>query len=376
MKHLIIKYRPSYCLLIACAGLFFVACDQTDHAAPRQAISMASEQKIFRWKMVTTWPVNFPVFQDGAEKFADDVRTISGGRLDIHVYAGGELVPPLQVFDAVSQGTVEMGHGSPYYWAGKVPAAQFFSSVPFGMMAKGMNAWFYQGGGLELWEEVYAPFNILPLPMGNTGVQMGGWFNKKIESLADIKGLRMRIPGLGGKVLKRAGGNPILLPGSEVYTALDRRMIDATEWVSPFHDLRLGLNRAARYYYFPGWHEPGTAFELMINRGAWEKLPDDLKTLVKTAAAAINEWIYAQMEFQNQAALQILKAKENVEILPFPPTVLAELKHLTKETLDEEAATDPTFKKVYDAYTDFANRYREWSIIADEAYQTTRRDGL
>jgi len=273
-----------FCLMLS-------ACDRPD----ANTATATDSNRIFKWKMVTTWPANFPIFQEGAQKFSEDVKIMSRGRLEIQVYAGGELVPALQVFDAVSQGTVEMGHGSAYYWAGKMPEAQFFSSVPFGMTAKGMHAWLYHGGGLELWRETYRPFNLIPFPMGNTGVQMGGWFNKKIETLDDVKGLRMRIPGLGGKVLKKAGGNPVLMAGAEIYTALERGTIDATEWVAPFHDLRLGLNRAARYYYYPGWHEPGTAFELIININNWRQLPEDLQRVVTVAAAASNQWIYTQM---------------------------------------------------------------------------------
>ena len=318
---------------------------------------------------MTTWPANFPIFQEGAEKFANDVRLMSNGRLDIKVFASGELVPALQTFDAVSQGAIEMGHGSAYYWAGKVPEAQFFSSVPFGMTAKGMNAWLYHGGGLELWREVYAPFNVTPFPMGNTGVQMGGWFNKKIDSLEDIKGLRMRIPGLGGKVFKRAGGNPVLMSGGEIYTALERGTIDATEWVGPFHDLRLGLNRAAKYYYYPGWHEPGTEFELIINTNFWNQLPKDLQRIVETSAAAIGEWIYAQMEYQNQLALEQLMQKENVEVLEFPGEVLSELRKLTEETLAEESANNKNFERVYNAYKNFNSNYAHWNAMSEESYQ-------
>ncbi len=326
----------------------------------------------YHWKMVTTWPANFPIFQEGAEKFADDVRVMSDGRLDILVFAGGELVPALQAFDAVSQGAVEMAHGSPYYWAGKVPEAQFFSTVPFGMTVRGMQAWLYHGGGLELWREIYKPYNIYPMPMGNTGIQMGGWFNKKINSVADLKGLRMRIPGLGGKVLKKAGGNPVLMSGGEIYTALERGIIDATEWVGPFHDLRLGLNRAARYYYYPGWHEPGTEFELMINAAAWQKLPVDLKRIVETAAAANSDWIYSSMEYHNSQALQELKAKHNVEVLEFPADVMAELKSLTEVTLNEEAENDPKFKHVYGAYRQFQNSYEEWAEMTEAAYERSK----
>ena len=352
--------------------LFLVACGG-EADGQGAGTTGASDSRVFRWKMVTTWPANFPVFQENAEQFARDVRDMSGGRMDIHVYAGGELVPPLQVFDAVSQGSVEMGHGSPYYWAGKVPEAQFFSSVPFGMTAKGMNAWLYYGGGLELWREVYAPFHVIPFPMGNTGMQMGGWFNKKIESMADIQGLRMRIPGLGGKVLKRAGGNPVLMAGSEIYTALERGALDATEWVAPFHDLRLGLNRAARYYYYPGWHEPGTMFELIINTDAWNTLPDDLKKIIDTASAAINTKIFAQMEYNNEVALREIMASENIELREFPADVLRELQRLTYITLEEEAAANPKFRRIYDAYREFYENYRIWSQLSEETYQQLLR---
>ena len=360
------------------AALLLGACDgggepetETSAAPAPAAPPPAPEPQKFEWKIVTTWPANFPIFQEGVEKFADDVRVMTNGRLDIKVYAGGELVPALGVFDAVSQGTVEMGHGSPYYWAGKVPEAQFFSSVPFGMTAKGMNAWLYNGGGLELWREAYKPFNLTAFPMGNTGIQMGGWFNKEINSLDDVAGLRMRIPGLGGKVLKKAGGNPVLMAGGEIYTALERGTIDATEWVAPFHDMRLGLNRAARYYYYPGWHEPGTVFELMINTEKWATLPADLQRAVEVAATSVNGWMYAQMGFYNQQALNELKTKENIQILEFPAEVLLALKEATRETMVEESAQNPAFKKVYESYKTFQASYEGWDALSEQSYQNS-----
>ncbi|MEM7026774.1 MAG: TRAP transporter substrate-binding protein DctP [Pseudomonadota bacterium] len=354
-------------LLLGCDGKPLI-----DVGAP--GVVEAGSNKIHRWKMVTTWPANFPIFQEGAVKFAEDVKVMSNGRLEVQVYAGGELVPALQVFDAVSQGIVEMGHGSPYYWAGVVPAAQFFSTVPFGMTAKGMNAWLYNGGGLELWHELYEPFNLIAFPMGNTGLQMGGWFNKKIESIEDIKGLRMRIPGLGGKVFKNAGGNPVLMAGGEIYTALERGTIDATEWVAPFHDMRLGLNRAAEFYYYPGWHEPGTSFELMINLSKWNELETDLQKMVEITAAATSEWIYAQMEYHNQLALRELRQKKNVSILPFPQDVLSELQLVTKQTLDEEAENNADFKRVYQAYNEFRGSYQKWNELADQPYSDSLKN--
>ena len=352
-------------LITLCVNVLIACSEQTPAALSSQ---QADINQTYQWKMVTTWPPGFPVLQKGAERFADNIRAMSNGRLDIKVYAGGELIPPLQAFDAVSQGSVEMGHGSAYYWAGKVPEAQFFSTVPFGMTARGMNAWLYDGGGLELWREIYKPFHVIPFPLGNTGVQMGGWFNKEINSLEDIQGLKMRIPGLGGKVLAKAGGNPILLAGSEVYTALERNTIDATEWIGPYHDQRLGLYRAAKHYYYPGWHEPGTVLELTINQRAWESLPTDLQAIISNAAQAENLRMLSEMEQKNMSALDELRKREGIEIHRFPNEVLSRLKTLTNETLIEEAERDPKFKRVYDAYQNFRRKNDAWSAISENAY--------
>ena len=360
------NYRWLRLWLITLCFNVLAAC--TDQAPPSNSSQQADKNQSFEWKMVTTWPPGFPVLQKGAERFADNIRVMSNGRLNIKVYAGGELIPPLQTFEAVSQGSVEMGHGSAYYWAGKVPEAQFFSTVPFGMTARGMNAWLYDGGGLELWREIYKPFHVIPFPLGNTGVQMGGWFNKEINSLEDIKGLKMRIPGLGGKVLAKAGGNPILLAGSEVYTALERNTIDATEWIGPYHDQRLGLYRAAKHYYYPGWHEPGTVLELTINQRAWESLPTDLQAIISNAAQAENLRMLSEMEQKNMAALEQLRKREGIEIHRFPNEVLSKLKKLTNETLIEEAERDPKFKRVYDAYQNFRKKNDAWSAISENAY--------
>ncbi len=359
-------------LLITLLSLLLSACNENE-VDSNNAQNTIDAGKTYNWKMVTTWPPGFPVLQEGAERFADNIKLMSNGRLNIKVYAGGELIPALQTFDAVSQGTVEMGHGSAYYWAGKIPEAQFFSTVPFGMTARGMNAWLYDGGGLELWRKVYKPFHVVPFPLGNTGVQMGGWFNKEINSLEDIKGLKMRIPGLGGKVFAKAGGNPVLLAGSEVYTALERNTIDATEWLGPFHDQRLGLYRAAEHYYYPGWHEPGTVLELTVNQRAWDSLPADLQAIVSNAAMAENVRMYSEMEQKNISALQELKDRPNVQIHRFPDDVLASLKTLTNEMLEETAANDPKFKEVYDAYQAFRIQNDAWSDISENAYLAIKK---
>lgn len=357
------KFLPRFSFLALFALL--AACDAP---APGDAARPAAD-KVYRWKMATTWPANFPVFQEGPTRFAENVRVMSNGRLDIQVFAGGELVPPLQVFEAVSLGGVEMGHGASYYWAGKIPAAQFFSTVPFGMEQKGAAAWLYHGGGLELWNELYEPFNLMALPMGNSGAQMGGWFNKKIETIDDLKGLRMRMPGLGGKVLNLVGGNPVLMSGGELYTALERGTIDATEWVGPLHDLRLGLNRAASYYYYPGWHEPGTELELLINKSSWEQLPADLQQVVRQAAMAAGAWMYSAMERFNSQALKELATKKNVQLLPFPEKVIQKLRVATQEALDAEAEKSADFKRVYEAYQAFQQDYQPWRRLSSPAWE-------
>ncbi|MEE2743571.1 MAG: TRAP transporter substrate-binding protein DctP [Bdellovibrionota bacterium] len=346
-------------------GLNFLGCKKESD----QSVKLSASQKTYKWKMVTTWPPHFPVLGEGADKLAKWVDQMSNGRLKITVFGGGELVPPLGVFDAVSSGTVEMGHGASYYWAGKVPAAQFFASVPFGLNAQSMNAWLYSGGGLKLWEEIYKPFNLKPFPAGNTGVQMGGWFNKEINSLDDLKGLKMRMPGLGGKVLAKAGGTPILVAGGEIYTNLDRGVIDATEWVGPFHDLKMGFYKAAKYYYYPGWHEPGTTLELMINTKAWGKLPPDLQAIVEAATYKANMWMISEFEAKNNANLQTLVEKHKVKLRKFPDSVIDGLKKLSTQVLEEMASKDPTSKKVYESFKKFKKNISAWNDMSEAPYQ-------
>jgi TRAP-type mannitol/chloroaromatic compound transport system substrate-binding protein len=325
-------------------------------------------QPKYQWKMVTTWPPNMPVLQTGADRFAKRVEEVSEGRMKIQVFAAGELVPALGVFDAVSDGTVECGSGAGYYWAGKVPAAQWFSAVPFGFNPQGINAWFYSGGGLQLWEEVYAPFNVIPRPQGNTGVQMGGWFRKEMKTIDDFKGLKMRIPGLGGKVVAKAGGTVVLLAGGEIFTSLERGVLDATEWVGPLHDLRMGFYKAASYYYYPGWHEPGTCLEVMFNKKAYEGLPRDLQLILDTVAAETNLWSLCEFEAGNGAALQSLIADHNVNLLQFPEAMMDALRKMAEETLEEEADKDPMSRKVHDAYKKFKAQVGIWGTVADSAY--------
>ncbi len=343
-------------------------------AEPRSGGSSGGDfAQRFSWKMVTTWPPGFPGLGTGAETLARNIRTMSGGRLDIRVYAAGELIPAFEVFDAVSRGTAEVGHGASYYWRGKSEATQFFSSIPFGLNAHEMNGWLYYGGGLELWREVYEPFNLVPFPAGNTGVQTGGWFNKPIDSMADLRGLRMRIPGIGGEVLRLAGGTPVNLPGAEIYTALQTGNIDATEWVGPYNDVAFGLHQAARYYYYPGWQEPGPTLECMINRAAWESLPADLQAIVAIACQATNLDMISEFMARNAAALRQLEEDPNVEVRAFPDSVLAGLKELTFRVIDDLAARDSVVAKVWASYRAFMEQSTPWQRVSEQAYLETRR---
>ncbi len=326
----------------------------------------------FTWKMVTTWPPNFPGVGTGILRLVKFIEEASGGRLRIKVYAAGELVPPFEVFDTVSRGTAEMGHGAAYYWKGKSEAAPFFTTVPFGMNTLEMNGWLYYGGGLELYRELYAGFNLIPFPAGNTGAQMGGWFNREINSLADLKGLKMRIPGWGGEALERAGGTPVNLAGAEIFTALQTGSIDATEWVGPYNDVAFGLHKAARYYYYPGWQEPGPVLECIVNREAFDELPQDLQVIVKLACSATNDQMTAEYTARNAQSLQQLRAEGKVEFRRFPDEVLRQLHQLTNEVVNELAARDPVAARINDSIRDFKTMVGEWTKISDQAMLDSR----
>lgn len=324
------------------------------------------------WKMVTTWPKDFPGLGTGANYLAKMITTMSGGRINVKVYGAGELVGGLEVFDAVSRGTAEMGHGASYYWRSKTPASQFFTTVPFGLTAQEMNGWLYHGGGMELWTEFYDEFGLVPLSAGNTGVQMGGWFNKEVNSLSDIKGLKMRIPGLAGDVFKRVGGVPVLLPGGEIFAALESGAIDATEWVGPYNDLAFGFHKIAKYYYYPGWHEPGSTMETFINKEAFNKLTPDLQEIVRIAAQAATLDMLSDYTARNNAALTTLIEEHGVQLRRFPDSVMAELFRISEEIYKEEAAKDPNFARVYESFSKFRKEAREYHNISEKAYLEIR----
>ncbi|MEM7371241.1 MAG: TRAP transporter substrate-binding protein [Bacteroidota bacterium] len=361
------KFLSRAAVTLAGASVLGGACTDEGPQQQGEGPNIITNKK-YRWNMVTTWPPNFPILGVGCKEMAEWVKRMSGGRLSIDVFGAGELVPALESFEAVSLGTAEMANGAAYYWAGKVPAAQFFASVPFGMNAQQMTSWIVSGGGQELWDEVYKPFDIMGFPAGNTGVQMGGWFNKEINNLADLKGLKMRIPGLGGKVLTQAGGTAVNVAGGEIFTNLERGVIDATEWIGPFHDYTMGFHNIAKYYYYPGWHEAGTVLETMVNRQKFEGLPSDLQEILKTAIYRQSIWTLSEFEARNAEYLQKIREESSVEIRQFPDEVLNALKELTATVLQDMCAADPLVKKVYDSYSDFQKKAGAWSAFTEEIF--------
>ena len=343
------------------------ACSVSENPKKTQKNINVNFNKTYKWKMVTTWPPNFPVLGEGCSLFARWIEQMSGGRLKIHVYGGGELVPALESFDAVSSGAVEMGNGSAYYWAGKVPAAQFFSSVPFGMSAQNMATWIMISGAQKLWNQLYEPFNLIPFHCGNTGVQMGGWYNRKIEAIQDFQGLKMRMPGLGAKVLRKAGGSPVLMAGGEIYTNLERGVIDATEWLGPYHDYKMGFHQIAKYYYYPGWHEQGTVLEMIANKKKFLDLPMDLQQILRAGIQQMNNWVLLQMENLNSEYLSKIKGESSVEMLSFPEEVLDKLRNLNEKTLWELVESDNSAKEIYEHYASFKKRIDRWHNVSEGA---------
>lgn len=354
---------------VVAASSALVGCGQ--QPAPSAAVAGAAPAAPIHWKMVTSWPTNFPGLGAAAARLAEMIGRMSGGRLTIKVYGGGELVPAFEVFDAVSQGTAEIGHSAAYYWKGKAEAAQFFAAVPFGMNAQEMNGWLYHGGGLELWRELYGKFGLVPFPAGNTGVQLAGWFNKEINSVEDLRGLKMRIPGLGGEVLARLGGAPVNIPGAELYTAMQTGALDATEWVGPYNDLAFGLNKVASYAYYPGWQEPGPTLECMINKTAFEALPDDLQAIIEGACRAINDDMLADYTAQNHRALQTL-IEGGVQFRKLPDDVLKALRETSEQVVAEIAAKDEFTTRVYDSYQAFRSSAKRWHEVSEVAFYAAR----
>jgi TRAP-type mannitol/chloroaromatic compound transport system substrate-binding protein len=323
-----------------------------------------------QWRMSTGWTAALDVLQGAAQRLAMVLEEMSGGRFRIEVFPGGQIMQPFECFDAASQGKIEAFMASPQYWKDKEPALEWFATIPFGMNCEGMAAWYYQGDGLKLMEEAYGTFNLVPRPALWNAPQMAGWFRKKINTIGDFKGLKMRIPNLGGKVVARAGGTTVLTPGGEIYAALERGVIDASEWVGPHDDMKLGLHKTARYYYYPGWHEPGTVNEFGFNKKAYEALPVDLRRMLDHAAAAVQVYGRTDFHVKNATALERLKTefKGKVEVLQLPAPVLRDLKKISAEVVREESEKTPMARKVHASFTKFQALVGPWDRVAEGAY--------
>ena len=324
-----------------------------------------------QWRLSTAWPPALKLMHGSAVRLAKMVEELSSGRFRIEVFAGDQIVPAFGAFDAASKGTIEAFMGAPSYWADKEPAIEWFQTVPFGMNPEGMEAWYYHGDGLKLWQETYAPFNLVPRQGPPFAPQMAGWFRKKINSAGDYKGLRMRIgAGLGNKVVTKAGGTAVLIPAAGIFSAFERGVIDAAEWVGPHDDVELGLHNSARYYYYPGWHEPGTVSEFSFNRKAYEALPIDLRQILDHAIEAEQVYFLADYHAKNAATLARLKTefKAKVEILQLPATALRELKKLSTEVIREQSEKTPQAKKVSAAFAKFQALVGPWDHVAEGAY--------
>jgi TRAP-type mannitol/chloroaromatic compound transport system substrate-binding protein len=335
------------------------------------AASVATGE-VIEWKLVTTWPKGLPGLGAAPENFARRVNEASGGRLRIKVFGAGEIVPAFEVFDAVSRGVAEAGHGASYYWKGKIPASVFYTAVPFGMTAQEANGWLHYGGGLELWRELYAPFGVVPFAGGSTGVQMAGWFNIRLNSRADLDGLKMRIPGLAGEVFDAAGGSAVRIAGGEVYTSMQTGVIDAVEWVGPYNDRTLGLMEVGDYYYYPGWHEPGAMLETIVNAEALAALPDDLQAIVRVAARATNTDMLDDFTANNSESLQILLNEFETEVLPLPDDVMDALYENSQVAIQALVEADPMAKKIAASYFEFADKVRTYHEISERAYLNGR----
>lgn len=332
----------------------------------------AIAQGVREWRMVTSWPKNLPGPGVTAERLAARIAAMSAGRLNIRIYAAGELVSGLQVFDAVAQGTADMGHTASFFWQGKIKAAPFFTAVPFGLTALEHMAWIDHGGGQALWDELYAPFGIKPFMAGNTGMSMGGWYVREIRSLEDMKGLKIRMPGLGGEIYRRLGATPVSVAPSEIMSALQSGIIDATEFLGPWSDLALGFYKVAPFYYWPGFHEPNGTGEALISRAAWDGLPADLKAVVENACAAENAFAVAETERENARSLDTLINTHNVRVRAFPKDVLDRARAEAERVLADFAQGDELARRIYQSFDRARRDAVGWSRLSTQAFLTAR----
>ena len=342
-------------------------------AATTQAFAAPAIHKgIRQWKMVMAWPKVLPGLGTGATRLAHRISKLSEGKIEIKVYGGGELVPAQGVFDAVSQGTAEMGHSAPYYWLNKNRSLAFFCGVPGGLTAQEQNGWLYFGGGYQLWDKLYAEFDLKPFVAGNTGTQMGGWFNKELKTLDDLKGLKMRIPGLAGEVFTKLGGSAQTIPAQELFTSMQSGVIDALEWVGPWNDMSLGFHRVSKYYYGPAFQEGGPTLELMVNRKAYSDLPKELQLIIKCACSTENDLMTAEYYANNIRAFHELKHKHKVDIRTYPKEILEAFFKTAEEVVADTASLGEINKKIYESYATYRKYSMDMADVSEYGFMKAR----
>lgn len=332
-------------------------------------LSFGYQGKKTKLKLATSWPSQFPIMGTGVDVFAKRCFELSNGSLEIEVYSKDILVPALQVFDAASAGQIDCFHSGVYYWKGKDSAFSIFGGVPFGLTSEEMITWLKFGGGYELWRELYANFNLYPIVGGTTGPQMGGWFKKEINSLNDLRGLKMRMPGLAGEVMQRLGATPVLLPAAEIYTALERGVIDASEWVGPYLDEMMGFASIAPYYY-AGWHEPGSILELTFNKNSWEKLSSQHQAIIQTACEELTTTMLQEFRYRNAKAFETLKTQVNIRT--FSDEIMQAAKNALQDVLNQEAQKSSNFTRVLKSHNDFLSLNRDWDAISTKHFLSMR----
>ena len=350
------------------AGMGALAAGTASAAFPAPTIAEQRREL----KMASAWVKNFPGFGTAAERLAQRITEMSDGRMGVKVFAAGELVPPFEVFDAVSSGTADLYHGVEFWWQGKSKAFNFFTTTPFGLTPTEMKSWVYYGGGQVLWDELAARYNVKSFLVGNPGVQMGGWFRKEIDSLADFQGVKMRMGGFGGAVIERVGATAVSIPGTEVFQALQSGTIDATEWVGPWNDMAKGFQQVAKYYYYPGWHEPSSNVSAGVNLDLWNDLSVSERAIIVSACQAENDEMQAEFHFNNGAALESLVARDGVQLRPYSDDVLLALGKTAQEVVAEAAAEDAFTQKVYDSYMAFHAEARRVTESSDQPFARAR----
>ena len=341
--------------------------------APVAALATpALAQDVIEWRMVTSWPKNLTGPGVTAQRLADAITTMSGGRLRVKLYAAGEIVPALEVFSAVSNGTAHIGHTASLFWGGKVPAAPLFTAGPFGLAPIEHITWIDHGGGQQVWNELYAPFGLKPFMAGNTGFQMGGWYKKELSELADLKGLKIRMPCLGGEVMRKLGAAPVTIAPGEILSALQTGAIDATEFLGPSSDFAMGFYKAAKFYYAPGFHEPNGTGEALVSSKAYADLAPDLQAIVKSACAAENILSLGESEWMNAELLKLLVEEKGVQLRDYPADIIEAARAATVEALDELAARDPLTAKAVESFRAASRHQSNWSRQSVEKFLAAR----